>query len=274
MENKEILAAIKAAKENSKKRNFKQSFDLIINLKNVDVKKADQQLDFFIPLHFSRGKKAKVCALVGPELETEAKNVCDTVILLDDFGKYAKDKKLVKKLAKEHYFFIAQANIMPQVATTFGRVLGPRGKMPNPKAGCIVAPKTNLKPLYERLQKTVKITAKTEPIVQCIVGNEDIPDEEVMDNAVNVYNQVIHHLPQEKNNVGSVYLKLTMGKPIALIRRKTVSKEEDKKEELKPEVKKPKEKEKSEEKIEEVKGEKKKQKKGKKLEKKKTKETE
>ncbi|NQV08517.1 50S ribosomal protein L1 [Candidatus Woesearchaeota archaeon] len=243
MNNKEIMAAIKAARENSKKRNFKQSFDLIINLKNVDIKKTDEQLDFFVPLHFSRGKDIKICALVGPELESDAKNVCDNSIPASDFQKYAKDKKLVKKLAEEYYFFIAQANIMPQVATTFGRVLGPRGKMPNPKAGCVVPPKGSLKPLYDRLQKTIKIVAKTDPIVHCVVGSEEMPDEEVMDNILTVYNQVIHHLPQEKNNIKSAYLKLTMGKSFALMgvklekEKKSEAPKEEKKDEVKEEKK-------------------------------------
>lgn len=209
-----ISNAIKKIKENSGKRNFKQSYDLIINLKNLDLKQADHQLDFFVQLHFSKGKKIKVCGLVGPELQNEAKTVFDTVITQDEFAKYAKDKKAIKKLAQEHEFFVAQANIMPLVASSFGRVLGPRGKMPNPKAGCVVPPKTSLKPLYERLQKTLRISAKVEKIVQCAVGTEEMKDEEIIDNVINVYNNVIHHLPQEKNNVKSVLLKLTMGKPV------------------------------------------------------------
>lgn len=233
-----ITQAVKTVKENSPKRNFNQSFDLIINLKNVDVKKTG--LDFFVQLHFSKGKKTKICALVGPELEKEAREVCDTVISQNEFQKYTKDKKIVKKLAKQHDFFIAQANIMPQVATSFGRVLGPKGKMPNPKAGCVVPPKTNLKILYERLQKTLRINAKTDPIVHCTVGKEDMNEEEIVDNVSNVYTSVIHQLPQEKNNIKSVFLKLTMGKPVLVgkprekgeKKGKTEKKGEEKKEKI------------------------------------------
>ena len=215
MDDKKIKEALTKARES--KRNFKQTFDLIFNLKNLDMKKTEDQVEFFMQLHFSKGKKTKVCALVGPELGKSAEAVCDTVILQSEFEKYQKDKKLIKRLAKKHDFFIAQANIMPQVATIFGKVLGPKGKMPNPKAGCIVPPTASLEALQKKLQKTIKISAKTSPIVHCIAGNEEMKDEEILDNIKTIYDQLIHHLPSEKNNIGNAYIKLTMGKPIKII---------------------------------------------------------
>jgi len=156
----------------------------------------------------------------------------------------------MRKLAKGYDFFIAQANLMAKVATTFGRVLGPKGKMPNPKAGCVVPPNANLKPLVAKLQKTVRIAAKTTPMVQMAAGLEDQKEEEVSDNILTLYDQLIHHLPKERNNVRSIYLKLTMGKPQKIDDKgniiKSVKEEakEEKKEEKKAEPKK-------EEKIEE-----------------------
>ncbi len=215
MDNAKLKEALTKARES--KRNFKQTFDLIINLKNLDMKKTEAQIEFFMQLHFSKGKKTKICALVGPELAKNAKGICDSVILQSEFEKYQKDKKLAKKLAKEYDFFIAQANIMPQIATSFGKVLGPKGKMPNPKAGCIVPPTASLEPLYKKLQKTIKISAKTSPVVHCIAGNEEMKDEEIIDNIKTIYDQLIHHLPNEKHNISSAYIKLTMGKPIRII---------------------------------------------------------
>ncbi|MFH1473494.1 MAG: 50S ribosomal protein L1, partial [Candidatus Aenigmatarchaeota archaeon] len=119
MEKKDIEKALKELKENSSKRNFKQRLDLIIKLKEFDIKKVDNQLEFFVPLHFNLGKKIKVCALVGPELKDEAIKVCDKAITADEFEKF--DKKAAKKLAQEYDIFIAQANIMAKVASVFGR---------------------------------------------------------------------------------------------------------------------------------------------------------
>ena len=103
---------------------------------------------------------------------------------------------------------------MPKVATVFGRVFGPRGKMPNPKSGCIVPPNANLRTLYEKLQHTVRATVKSAPLIQCPIGTEEMNPEDVAENALTVYNSVLRLLPNEKHNIKNVYVKLTMGKPI------------------------------------------------------------
>ena len=224
MDKEQIQSAISKAKDTSKKRNFRQSYDLIINLQGLDPKKQEHQIDSFVTLSHSRGKKIKVCALIGAELEEQAKEVCDFVILSDSFEKY-KDKKELKKIANSYDFFIAQANIMPKVATVFGRVFGPRGKMPNPKSGCIVPPNANLKPLYEKLQRTVRASAKTAPLVQCPVGTEDMNPNDIAENALTVYNSLLQVLPNEKHNIKDIYIKLTMGKPIKVGEKIEITKE-------------------------------------------------
>jgi large subunit ribosomal protein L1 len=217
MKKEDILKAIKQLKENSEKRNFKQTIDLIITLKDLNLKKPEEQVDFFQNLHFPYGKKIKICALVGPELLSQAEENCDIAVSIDDFDKYVKDKKAIKKLAKEYDYFIAQANIMPKIAGVFGKVLGPRGKMPNPKSGCIVPPNANLKVLSERLKRLVRVSAKTMPMAQCTVGKEDSKEEEIADNVLTIYDALIHHLPKGKNNVKNILLKLTMSRPVKLM---------------------------------------------------------
>lgn len=211
MDKKQVTQTLRKIKENSQKRKFTQSYDLIINLKDIDLKKPEESINLFIPLHYSKGKKAKICALVGPELLHQAKEVCDLAVSVDDFPKY-QDKKQAKKLATTYDFFIAQATIMPKIATAFGKVFGPKGKMPNPKAGCVVAPNANLKPVYEKLQKTVRLQTKNDPIIQTVVGNETTKDEEVVDNVMTVYDALVHQLPNGKNNIKNALLKFTMGK--------------------------------------------------------------
>lgn len=234
MEKKELINAINKAKEVSSKRNFKQSFDLIINLKGIDLKKTEQQVNIFVQLHYPRGREAKICALVGPELLGQAKRDCHGFISIDDFGKYS-DKRAIKKLADSYDYFIAQATIMPKIATAFGRVFGPRGKMPNPKAGCVVPPNANLKQVVERLQKTVTLRTKNDPIIMTSIGKENAKEEELADNAMTIYNAVIHSLPNEKYNVKSVYIKLTMSKPVMVGEREE---EKEVKKKVKPKVEK------------------------------------
>jgi large subunit ribosomal protein L1 len=215
VDKKDIENTLKLIRENSKKRNFKQSIDLIINFKDLDLKKPNQQLDLFVQLHFSRGLPIKVAALVGPELLAQAREVCDLAISIDEFDKY-KDKKAAKKLAEEYDFFIAQATIMPKIAAVFGRILGPRSKMPNPNAGAVVPPNANLKPVYEKFQKTIRISVKKDPLFQCLIGREDSKDEEIIDNLMTIYNAIIQHLPNEKHSIKSMYLKLSMGPAVKI----------------------------------------------------------
>ncbi|MAG39297.1 50S ribosomal protein L1 [Candidatus Woesearchaeota archaeon] len=213
MDKKNISEILKKLKEDSKKRNFSQTIDLIVTLKDLNLKNPEEQVDFFVTLHHQTGKKISVCAFVGAELADECKKVCDETITQAQFNSF-KDKKKAKALARKHDFFIAQGDLMNKVATVFGRTLGPVGKMPNPKAGAIIVAKPQIKPLYEKLQKTTHITAKKQPVIHSIVGKEDQPEKQIIDNIIYLYNQLIHHLPKEKNNINKTLLKLTMSKPI------------------------------------------------------------
>jgi large subunit ribosomal protein L1 len=160
------------------------------------------------------GKKRAVCALVGPEMIDDASKTTDLALEQSQFERMP--KKELRKVAAKYDYFIGQANIMPKIAASFGRVLGPRGKMPNPKAGCIVPPKAPLQPLIDRLQKTVKVSVKKSPNVQVLVGTQGMKQGEVVENIKSLYDQIIHHLPKEENNVKHVYLKITMSKPLRL----------------------------------------------------------
>ena len=222
MDNKDILQSIQEARKNSKKRNFAQTFDFVINLKNLDLKKETDRINTYVVLPYERGKKIKVTALVGQELSVKAKAICDNIILNENFKTI--EKKAVKKLASESDFFIAQSNIMPQVAGAFGKILGPMGLMPNPKAGCVVAPTADIKPTIEKLKKTVHLQTKNEPVVRIPLGIESMKDEELVENAMTAYNAILSLLPQEKNNLKSMMIKLTMGKP-SYIRLKEIVEE-------------------------------------------------
>jgi len=204
---KKTLEELKS--EPSKK--FKQSIDAIFILKNLDLKKSDHQIDIFVELTKDRGRKNKICAIVGPELAEEAKRVCDKVILDSEFDQYKK-KNLGKKLAREFDFFIGQANIMPKIAAIFGRTLGPKGKMPNPKAGCILPPKATIEPLFKKLQKTIRINVKTQLHFSVSVGNEESNMDDVAENIMTLYSGIAKAVAQEKENIKKVCVKKTMSK--------------------------------------------------------------
>lgn len=216
MEKKDILESLKKARE-SKARKFKQKVDIVINLKDIDLKKTEHQVDFYTILPKDVGKNSKICAFVSEEMVAPAKEACDNVVAEIDFPKYGANKKLARKLAKEYGYFIAQANIMTKVAAAFGRVLGPKGKMPNPKAGAVFPPNPQLiKPLVDKMRKTIRVSAKLSPIVQCLVGAEEMKDEDIAENIIYIHEQLVHHLPNEAENIKSVYIKLTMGSAVRI----------------------------------------------------------
>ena len=210
----DFVKALKELKETSPKRKFSQSVDLVINLKDLDLKKPDQQLDIWVPLEYPRGKPIKIAAFVGPELATQAKATCDTVVTQAEFKKFEGNKKAIKKLAKTNDYFIAQANIMPDVAKYFGRVLGPRGKMPNPKAGGVVPPNANLKVVTDKFKKILHVVAKIQLSAKCSIGKQDMPDDQLITNLMTVYTAVVRALPIEENNIKTVILKYSMGPPL------------------------------------------------------------
>lgn len=205
-----IAATLKKVRDNSPKRNFKQSLDLIMNLKGLDLKKPEHQVNIFVTLQYGTGKDVSVCALVDLDLASKAREACNETITADQFERF-KSKAEAKKLANRHDFFIAQSSIMPKVATVFGRYLGPKGKMPNPKIGSVVTLASNIKQLCDQLKRTVLLVTKNEPTIKCRIGNEDTKDEEAIDNILAVYNSVAQKLPNDKQNIKSVMLKLTMG---------------------------------------------------------------
>ena len=211
MERNQILDAIKKTKE-AEKRKFAQTIDLAINLKEIDVNKEEGKLEEYMPLPHGRAKPAKIGAFVGPELKEQATKFCDFFILSDDFGKW-NDARKIRKLAREYDFFIAQANIMPDIAKAFGRYFGPVGKMPNPKAGLVVPPKANLELLTKNLKKTVKVMIKKAPVILCAVGSETMTDEQIADNILAVLERVKSKLPKAQHNISNIIIKTTMGKP-------------------------------------------------------------
>lgn len=210
MNKEQVLKALEELKKQPK-RKFDQSYDLIINLKNFEVKQ--HPIDFFVTLPFTKNKKIKVAAFVDQQLESQAEKNCDLTIRDTEFADY-KDNKKAKALAKEYNYFIAQATLMPKIAAAFGKALGIRGKMPNPKIGCVVPPNANLEPLVKKLNLTVHLVAKKGLNLQCMIGKENQTDQEIVENFLTVYNAILKQLPSEIQNIKSVYLKLTMGKPI------------------------------------------------------------
>jgi len=191
-------------KENVRK--FDQSVDLIINLQKFDIKRSAVNLFAFVP---NKIKEKKIAAFLEGQSD-----LIDT-ITKEDFKKY-NDKKVLKKLVEKYDFFIAQASVMPKVATTFGRVLGPTGKMPSPQLGIILnADEKTINELKEKINSSIKIRAK-ESSIKLAIGKQSMKDEAIIENVMSIFNGVLKELPRNMENIKNVELKFTMTKPIKI----------------------------------------------------------
>ncbi len=187
------------------KRNFEQSVELIINLRDFDVRKESLNLFVQIP---HKAKDNKVCAFL--ERPSKHFDFCITKAEMDNW----QDKKQIKNLGKGYDYFVSLASIMSKVATQFGRVLGPQGKMPSPQLGVLTTQDDSKeRELAEKIRNTVRVKTK-EPSIKLVIGREKMAEKELAENAVVVYNAVMAALPKKRENIKSILIKFTMSKPI------------------------------------------------------------
>lgn len=209
----EIIDAVKEAKELAKPRNFTQSIDVIINIKDLDVRKPDNRFSEELALPNGRGKPINIGVIADGELAVSAKDAgIDLVISKEDLEELGKNRKDAKKLANSVDFFIAQADMMALVGRFLGPVLGPRNKMPKP-----VPASVKVEPLLERLQATIKVGIKQQPSIQILVGTQDMDDEKLAENIEAVLAILDRNLEKGRSQIKSMYIKATMGSVVRVI---------------------------------------------------------
>lgn len=202
METKQALAELR----NEKKRKFVQTVDLIVNLKNFNVRKEALNTFIFVP----HGSEKKLAAFF-----TKRSKVIDT-ITEEDFVKY-KEMKDIKKLAQKYDAFIAVAPMMGKVATKFGRVFGPMNKMPSPQAG-IVPQETDemIEAMKKKMNAAIRIKNK-ELSIKVAIGKEDMSDDQLAENIESAIKSLEEKLPRGRDNIKDVVVKFTMTKPITIV---------------------------------------------------------
>jgi len=187
-------------------RRFKQSLELIVNLRDIDLKKPENRFVEVISLPHGSGKPARICLIASGALASQAKNVgVDLILDPNDLASYGSDKRKGKKLAREYDFFLAEAQYMGLVGRYLGTFLGPRGKMPTP-----ITLTTSLEDIVKSLKNSVRIRVRTNPQVKCRIGIEGMTVDEVVDNIESVFSKIIGRMPKGMGNVDSIYLKGTM----------------------------------------------------------------
>ena len=205
----QLMEIIKQAKETDKDRKFKQSVEMIMVFRDVDVKKGFA-INETVQLPKKLSKPATVCIMASGDMGIKAKNAkADLVVDENELAKLSADKKKSKKLINKYDFFLADTKLMPTVGKTLGQLLGPRGKMPTP-----VPFNAPIESFLERFRSSVKIKAKGSLAMSCKIGEEGMEDADLAANANAVATAIEKALPNGSRNVKKIMFKTTMGKAI------------------------------------------------------------
>jgi len=206
-----LKKAVKEAKEKGKPRNFTQSIDIVINLKDVSFKDPKNKMKQELVLPHGKGREIKIGVFAGGDMAIRGKKLGLQIFSKKEMESISKDKRKARKMANTYDFFIAQADMMPLIGKALGPVLGRRNKMP-----VIVPPTAPLEPIVEKLKNSIRINTRDTPIVQAIIGNEKMDNDKVVENGMAVLNAVKRKY-EGMNVLKSVYVKTTMGPTIKVI---------------------------------------------------------
>ena len=204
-----LLEHVKKARSASSKRNFKQSFELVINLKDIDTKKNEINLNETVFLPNPLKVHSKICVIASGDLHLRAGQAdADRVITIDKIDEMSGDKRIAKKLVRSYDFFLAEISAMPKIGKILGKFLGPKGRMPLP-----LAPNAPIENMITKYKTAIRIRGRTLSLATK-VGDEDMTDENIVENAITVINAIVAKLPNNENNLKGFILKFSMSNPV------------------------------------------------------------
>ena len=205
MEDK-ISEAIKNAVEGAPERKFVESLDIAFTIKDIDLKNPNNRIQEEIRLPAGRGKEIKVAMFAASDAAQKARAAGIHVIDPSEIEELGKNKGNAKKLANSYDFFLSEVPHMGLIGRYLGVVLGPRGKMPRP-----VPPVVDPSVIANGLQSTTVIKSRDKITFQASFGTCSQSHDELVKNAMEVYNRVISKLERGIGNIRSLYIKTTMG---------------------------------------------------------------
>ena len=204
----QLAEVVTKAKEETKKTKFKQSLELIINFKDIDVKKGFA-INEVVQLP-KTNSPATVCVIATGEMSQKAKAAnADSVIGNEELAKFEANKRESRKFINKYDFFLADTKIMPTVGKALGQLLGPRGKMPTP-----VPFDAPIDAFLARFRTSIKVRTRASLSISCKIGDESMEDADLATNAFTVLNTIEKKLPNGEKNIKKVMIKTTMGKPV------------------------------------------------------------
>ena len=187
---------------------FDESVDIAVRL-GVDPRKANQMVRGVVTLPHGTGKDVKVLALVTPDKEAEALAAGADYVGLDDYLQKIKDGWTDVDV------IITMPSVMGKLGP-LGRILGPRGLMPNPKTGTVTMDVA--KAVQEVKAGKIDFKVDKTGIVHAGIGKVSFGTEQIVDNAHEIIQTLIKLKPTAAKGtyIKSIYLTSTMSPAIAL----------------------------------------------------------
>ncbi|KAJ7880362.1 60S ribosomal protein L10A [Mycena olivaceomarginata] len=183
-----------------KKRNFVETIELQIGLKNYDPQR-DKRFSGTVKLPNVPRPRMSICILADAADIDRAKQISLEYMSVDDLKKLNKNKKLVKKLAKKYDAFLASEALIKQIPRLLARSLQgfvSSGKFPTP-----ISHAEDLSNKLTEVRSTIKFQLKKVLCLGVAVGHVQMTEDAVLGN-------------KNWQNVKSLHIKTTMGKPVRL----------------------------------------------------------
>jgi large subunit ribosomal protein L1 len=206
MADQDIEQAVTRALEEAPPRNFRETVDLAINLRDLDLNDPSNRVDTGVVLPEGTGQETSIVVFAEGETAIRAEDVADDVLDGNELEELGDDDDEAKDLADETDFFIAEQNMMQDIGRYLGTVLGPRGKMPTP-----LDPDDDVVEVVERMKNTVQLRSKERRTFHTRVGAEDMDAEAIADNIDVIVRRLHAELEKGPLNIDSVFVKTTMG---------------------------------------------------------------
>ena len=188
-----------------KKRNFTETIEIQITLKNYDPQR-DKRFSGTFKLPSIPRVGLKPCMLGNAAHCEQADRIGVAHMSVDDLKKLNKNKKLVKKLAKKYDFFLASDNMIKQIPRLLGPGLTKAGKFPT-----LLSSSDDMQEKIDEIKATIKFQMKKVMVLNVAIGNVEMEKQQIIVNTQLAINFLASLLKKQWQNIGQVYIKSTMG---------------------------------------------------------------
>eukprot|EP01135_Chromosphaera_perkinsii_P000809 Nk52_evm97s151 gene=Nk52_evmTU97s151 len=190
-----------------KKRNFLETVELQIGLKNYDPQK-DKRFSGTVKLPEVPRPNMKVC-IIGDQLHCDQAKAADIPCIdVDGLKKFNKNKKVIKKFAKKYDAFLASDALIKQIPRLLGPGLNKAGKFPS-----LITHQDDIEAKILEIRSTIKFQMKKVLCLAVAVGNVGMSDDDLVANVHLAVNFLVSLLKKNWQNVRSLYIKSSMGAP-------------------------------------------------------------